>query len=142
MFKKKSLTQATKTIKQLSNNVHLATSVGSICAFWIEGVPQLILGISHMLIHLFYIHAQHRMIKAARRGRDKNGVQQCAVVSQLGHSLCVVMTSSRGSSNQPISFLKLHRDMALHVAEVHCATGGGGLSCACYTGAVHPQKGL
>ena len=67
---------------------------------------------------------------------------QCAMVSQLGHSLCVVMSSSLGSSNKPISFFKLCRDMALHMAEVLCAMGEGGISCICYTGAVHPQKGL
>ena len=39
------------------------------------------------------------MIEAARRGRDKNGVLQCVMVSQLGHSLNVVTSSSRGSSN-------------------------------------------
>ena len=51
------------------------------------------------------------MIEAARRGRDKNGVLQCAMVSQLGHSLNVETSSSRESSNQPTSFLKLRRDM-------------------------------
>ena len=51
------------------------------------------------------------MIEAARRGRDKNGMLQCAMVSQLGHSLNVVTSSSRWSSNQPVSFLKLRRDM-------------------------------
>ena len=70
------------------------------------------------------------MIEAARRGRDKNGVlpwsviqSKCAMASQLGHSLHVVTSSSRGSSDQPISFLKLRRDMALSVAETLCATG-------------------
>ena len=29
--------------------------------------------------------------------------------------------------------------MALRVAEALCATGGGGISCVCYTGAVRPQ---
>ena len=82
------------------------------------------------------------MIEAARRGRDKNDVLQCAMVSQFGHSLNVVTSSSRGSSNQPISFLKLRRDMALRVGEVLCATKGRGISCVCYTGAVRPQKGL
>ena len=85
---------------------------------------------------------RHRLIKAARQGRDKNGVLQCAMVSQLGHSLRVVTSSSRGRSNQPISFLKLRRDMALCVAEVLCATGGEGISCVCYMGAVHPKKVL
>ena len=97
---------------------------------------------SHTLIHLFYIHAWHRMIEAARRGRDKNDVLQCAMVSQFGHSLNVVTSSSRGSSNQPISFLKLRRNMALRVAEALCATGRGGINCIYYTGAVRPQKGL
>ena len=78
------------------------------------------------------------MIEAARLGRDKHGVLQCAVVSQLGHSLNVVTSSSHGSSNQPISFLKLHRDMALRVAQALCSMGGGGVSCVCYTGAVRP----
>ena len=78
------------------------------------------------------------MIDAARRGRDKNGVLQCAMVSQLGHSLCVVTSALRGSSNQPINFMKLGRDMALCVAEVLCTTGGGGISCVCYTGTVRP----
>ena len=58
----------------------------------------------------------------------------------MGHSLNVVTSLPRGSSNQPISFLKLRRDMALCVAEALCATGGGGMSCVCYTGAVRPQK--
>ena len=79
------------------------------------------------------------MIEAARRGRDKNGVMQCAMVSQLGHSLNVVTSSSRGSSNQPVGFLKLHRDMALRVAQALCSMGGGGVSCVCYTGGV-PEK--
>ena len=82
------------------------------------------------------------MMEAARRGRDKNGVLQCAMVTQLGHLLRVVTSLSRGSSNQPISFLKLRRDMALRVAEALCATRGGGISCVCCTGAVRPQKGL
>ena len=93
-----------------------------------------------MLIHLFYIHAQLGMIEAARR--DKNGVLQCAMVSQLGHLLNVVTSASHMSSNQPITFLKLRRDTALRTAEVHCTMGGGGISCGCYMGAVHPQKGL
>ena len=63
------------------------------------------------------------MIEAERRGRDKHGVLLCAMVGQLGYSLNVVTSSSRGSSNQPISFLKLRRDMALSVAETLCATG-------------------
>ena len=79
-----------------------------------------------MLIHLFHIHAWLRMIEAARR--DKNGMLQCAVVSQLGHSLGVVMSVWRESSNQPIGFLKLCRDIALRVAEVLCAMGGGGIT--------------
>ena len=70
------------------------------------------------------------MIEAARRGRDKNGVLQCAMVTQMGHSRNVVTSSSRGSSNQPISFLKLRRDMALCVVEALCATGGGGTSAS------------
>ena len=82
------------------------------------------------------------MIEEARRGRDKNGMLQCAMVSQLGHSLCVVTSALRGSSNQPINFMKLGRDMALCVAEVLCATGGEGISCVCYMGAVHPKKVL
>ena len=82
------------------------------------------------------------MTEAARRGLDKNGVLQCAMVSQLGHFLHVVTSLSRGSSNQPISFLKLRRDMALRVAEAVCATGGGGINCVRYTGAGRPQKGL
>ena len=80
------------------------------------------------------------MIAAARQ--DKNCMLQCAMVSHLGHSLCVVMSSWDGSSNQPISFLKLCRDIALCVAEVLCTTRGGGIDFACYTGIVHPQKGL
>ena len=39
-------TRSTKTVEQLTNNVHLATSARSICAFWIEGVPQLIVYLS------------------------------------------------------------------------------------------------
>ena len=66
----------------------------------------------------------------------------CCNVSQLGHSLTVVTSLSRGGSKEPISFLKLRRDMALRVAEALCATGGGGISCVCYTGAVRPQKSL
>ena len=81
------------------------------------------------------------MIEAERRGRDKHGVLLCAMVGQLGYSLNVVTSSSRGSSNQPISFLKLRRDMALRVEEALCGTGGGGISCVCYTGAVRPHKG-
>ena len=69
-------------------------------------------------------------------------MQQCAMVSQLGCALCVVMSVIHGSSNQPISFLKLCRDIALCVAEVLCTTRGGGIDFACYTGIVHPQKGL
>ena len=38
--------------------------------------------------------------------------------------------------------LLMMRDTALRVAEVLCATGGGGISCVCYTCAVRPQKGL
>ena len=82
------------------------------------------------------------MIEAARRGRDKNDVLQCVMVSQLGHSRDVVTSSSRGSSNQPVSFLKLRGDMALRLVEALCATGGRGISCVCYTGAVRPQKGI
>ena len=61
------------------------------------------------------------MVEAARR--DKNGVLQCAMVSQLGDSPNGVTSSSRGSSNQPISFLKLRRDMALCVTVALCTTG-------------------
>ena len=57
---------------------------------------------SHTLIHLFYIHARHQMIEAARR--DNNDVLQRAMVSQLGHLLRVVTSASHGSLNQPISF--------------------------------------
>ena len=32
--------------------------------------------------------------------------------------------------------------MALRVAEALYATGGGGISCVCYTGVVCPQNGL
>ena len=67
---------------------------------------------------------------------------QCARVSQLDHSLTVVTSSPRENSKQPISFLKLRRDMALRVEEALCGTGGGGISCVCYTGAVRPQKSL
>ena len=82
------------------------------------------------------------MIETARQGRDKNGKLQCPMVSQLGHSLNVVTSSSHGSSNQPISFLKLHRDVALCVAEALCAAGGEDISCICCMGAGRPQKGL
>ena len=46
---------------------------------------------SHTLINLlvtnlFYIHARHRMIEAAR-GETKNGVLQCAMVSAMISSL-------------------------------------------------------
>ena len=43
------------SVEQLTNNVHLATSARSICAFWIEGVPQLIVYLSHadtFILHL------------------------------------------------------------------------------------------
>ena len=82
------------------------------------------------------------MIEAAMQGQDKNGMLQCAKVSQLGHLLHVVTSSSRRISNQPISLLKHCRDMALHVAEALCTMGGGGICCVCYMGAMHPQKGL
>ena len=39
--------QQSRSIEQLTNNVHLAISARSICAFWIEGVPQLIVYLSH-----------------------------------------------------------------------------------------------
>ena len=64
----------------------------------------------------------------------------CAVVSQLGHSLHVVTSSLHGSSNQPNNFLKLRRDMAFHMEEVLCATGGGGISCVCYAGAMLAKR--
>ena len=121
--------------------MHLATSARSICAVWIEGVPQLIVYLSETDL-LFYMHAQHRMIEAARQGQDKNDMLLSVMVSQLGHSLHVVMSSSHGNSNQQISFLKLCTDLALCSAEVLCATGGGGLSCVCYMGAMRPRKGL
>ena len=135
-------TRLTKTaINRLTNNVHLATSARSICVFWIEGIPQLIVYLSHA--DTFILHS--RQTSNDRSGgvmRDKTGVLQCALVSQLGHSLRVATSSSRGSSNQPISFLQLRSDMALRVAEALCATGGGGISCVCYRGAVRPQKSL
>ena len=36
-----------KSVEQLTNNVYLATSARSICAFWIEGVPKLIVYLSY-----------------------------------------------------------------------------------------------
>ena len=36
-----------RSVEQLTNYVHLATSARSIRAFWIEGVPQLIVYLSH-----------------------------------------------------------------------------------------------
>ena len=129
-----------RSVEQLTDNVHLATSAKSICAFWMKG-PHLIVYLSHA--DTFILHS--RQTSNDRSGgvmRDKTGVLQCALVSQLGHSLRVATSSSRGSSNQPISFLQLRSDMALRVAEALCATGGGGISCVCYRGAVRPQKSL
>ena len=39
--------QQSRSVQQLTNNVHLASSARLICAFWIEGVQQLILYLSH-----------------------------------------------------------------------------------------------
>ena len=64
-----------RSVEQLADNVHLATSARSIYVFWIGGIPQSIVYLPHsdkfIETNLFYIHAWHRMIQAARQ--DKNG---------------------------------------------------------------------
>ena len=48
--------QQSRSVEQLTNNVHLATSARSMSAFWIEGVPQLILYLSHA--ETFNLHSR------------------------------------------------------------------------------------
>ena len=66
--------------------------------FWIDGIPFHTL-IDLLVTNLFYVHARHQMIEAARR--DKNGVLLSEPWS-VGHLLSDVTSASRGSLNQPI----------------------------------------
>ena len=100
-------TQLSRSVKQLTNNVHLAASAWWIYVVWIDESPQSIvyLPCSDKFIgyqlkkNLFYNHTWHQMIDATRR--DKNGVLQ-KVPWSVGGSLSDMTSASRGSPNQPI----------------------------------------
>ena len=96
-------TQWSRSVKQLTNNVHLATSAPSIYVFWIGGSHNQLCTF-HTLINLlvanvFYIYALHQMIEAAKW--VKNGVLQ-SVPWSVGCLLSDVTSASCGSPNQPI----------------------------------------
>ena len=68
--------------------------------------------INVLVTNLFYIHAQRRIVKAARR--DKIGVLQ-SVPWSLGHPLSDVTSASCGSPNQPIRRNKKHWSVFLNI---------------------------
>ena len=104
-------TLLSRSVKQLTDNVHLAASAQSTYVVWIGGIPQSTVYLPHpdkfywLPIHFTFIHTQHRMIEATRR--DKNGVLQ-NVPWSFGCSLRDVMSASCRSPNQPIRCNQKH----------------------------------
>ena len=117
-------TQLSRSVKQLTNNVHLAASAWWIYVVWIDGIPQSIVYlpcsdkfIGYQLKNfLFYNHTWHQMIDATRR--DKNGVLQ-KVPWSVGGSLSDMTSASRGSPNQPIRRSWPKTEKLQTVAEVY-----------------------
>ena len=115
MFKKYTPTwlmktaQLSKSVKQLTDNVHLGASVRSIYVVWIDGIPQSIVYLPRsdkfIGFNSFYIHAWHQVIKATRC--NKNGVLQ-NVPWWVGRLLSDVTWASHGSPNQPIRHNQKH----------------------------------
>ena len=70
--------QLCRSVEQLTDNMHRATSVWLIYVFWIGGIPQSVVYLPHsdkfIGYQFIFIHARHRMIGAARL--DKNGMLQ------------------------------------------------------------------
>ena len=69
--------QLSRSVEQLTSNVHLATSARSIYVFLISGIPQSNVYLPHsdeFIGYQFYIHAGHWMIEATRP--NGNGVLQ------------------------------------------------------------------
>ena len=102
-------TQSTKTA-QLSRSVEslpilciLSLQLGRFMHFGLVGShnqPYTVYALVNLLVTiLFYIHAWHRMIKAARC--DRNGMLR-SVPWSVGHLLSDVTSASRGSLNKPI----------------------------------------
>ena len=110
-------TQLSRSVEQLINNVHLATSARSIYVVWIRG-SRYQLCTFHTLINLlvtnlFYIHTRLQMIEAARQ--DKNGVLQ-SVPWSVGRLLSDVTSASHGRPNQPIRRSQEHRSVFLNIS--------------------------
>ena len=93
-----------------TNNVHLATSARLICAFCIEGVPQLIVYLSHTDTFISHSHptSNDRSGKARVRWKWRAAMGHGQSVGSRAQCCDVIVTRS---SNQPTSFLKLRRDM-------------------------------
>ena len=111
-------TLLSRSVKQLTDNVHLAASAQSTYVVWIGGIPQSTVYLPHpdkfywLPIHFTFIHTQHRMIEATRR--DKNGVLQ-NVPWSFGCSLSDVMSASCRSPNQPIRCNQKRRRVFLKI---------------------------
>ena len=63
--------------------------------------------------NLFYIHARHQMIKAARQ--DKNEMLQSGPLS-VGHLLSDMMSALCGSPNQPLRHDQKHQSVFLNIS--------------------------
>ena len=92
--------------------MHLATSAWLMYVFWIDGIPFHTL-IDLLVTNLFYVHARHQMIEAARR--DKNGVLLSEPWS-VGHLLSDAMSALCRSPNQPIRRSQEHQSMFLNIS--------------------------
>ena len=71
--------------------------------------------INLLVAYLFYIHARHRMIEAARR--DKNNVLQGEPWS-VGRLFSDVMSALCRSPNQPIRRSQEHQSMFLNISSL------------------------
>ena len=109
-------TQQSRSVEQLTDNVHLATSALSIYVVWIGGIPQSIVYLPHsdkFIGYQFTLHSRptrHQMMEAARR--DKNGELQ-SVPWSVGRSFSDETSALRGSPNQPIRRNQKHRRVFL-----------------------------
>ena len=112
-----SATQQSRSVEQLTDNVHLATSARSICVFSIGGIPQSIVHL-HTLINLvvpvkFFIIFFTFMLDIKWPKQLGEIKMTCCKVchGQLGRSLSDVTSASRGSQNQPIRRNQKHRSV-------------------------------
>ena len=108
--------QLSRSVEQLTNTVHLALQCGWFMHFGLVGSHNqsyTFYALVNLLVTiLFYIHAWHQMIKAARC--DRNGVLQ-NVPWSVGHFLSDVTSASPGSLNKPIRCNQKHQSVFLNI---------------------------